>query len=241
MRLQKYIALCGAASRRGAEELIKQNRVKVNDIIISEMGHIIDESTDVVKLDNAVISPQEQKHYYAFNKPVRIISSSSDENGRKNVIDYFNKIDARLFAVGRLDFESCGLILITNDGEFANRVTHPKYECSKTYMVRTSGKISTDKLDMLREGIVIEGYKTSPAEIVVHSSGSDSQLISFKIREGRNRQVRKMVEFAGADVRHLERTAVGVVQLGTLKPGEYRKLSHQEIQYFFSLKPNQKR
>jgi len=241
MRLQKYIALCGAASRRGAEELIKQNRVKVNDILISEMGHIIDESTDVVKIDNAIISPQEQKHYYAFNKPVRIISSSSDEKGRKNVIDYFSKIDARLFMVGRLDFESCGLILVTNDGEFANRVTHPKYECTKTYMVRTAGKISEEKLNMLRGGIVIEGYKTSPAQINVQSSGSDYQMISFKIREGRNRQVRKMVEFAGAQVKHLERTAVGIVQLGALKPGEYRKLSHSEVQYFFSLKPNEKK
>ncbi|MBN2879801.1 MAG: rRNA pseudouridine synthase [Clostridia bacterium] len=241
MRLQKYIAMCGAASRRGAEELIKQNRVKVNDILISEMGHIIDESTDVVKVDNKVISPQEQKHYYAFNKPVRIISSSSDEKGRKNVLDYFNKIDDRLFMVGRLDFESCGLILVTNDGEFANRVTHPKYECTKTYLVRTSGKISEEKLNMLRQGIVIEGYKTSPAEINVQSSGSDSQLISFKIREGRNRQVRKMVEAAGAQVKHLERTAVGIVQLGALNPGEYRKLSHSEVQYFFSLKTKQKK
>ena len=116
MRLQKYIALCGVASRRKAEELILQNRVKVNDIIVNEMGHLIDESSDVVKVDNNIISEQDKKYYYAFNKPKGVISSSSDEKGRKSVLDYFKAENVRLYTVGRLDFDSSGLILVTNDG-----------------------------------------------------------------------------------------------------------------------------
>ena len=241
MRLQKYIALCGAASRRKAEELIKHSRVKVNDIIITEMGHLIDEKTDVVKVDNVIISPQEHKHYYAFNKPKGVISSSSDEKGRKSVVDYFTAINDRLFTVGRLDYDSAGLIFVTNDGEFANRVTHPKYESKKTYEVKIHGHLSADATNQMREGMVIEGYKTSPAKIKTISKSADGQFLEITIQEGRNRQIRKMVEMSGASVKSLQRISIGPVRLNELKPGEYRRLSRSEVEYFYSLKPKSKK
>ncbi len=240
MRLQKYMALCGVASRRKSEELIKEGRVKVNDVLVNEMGFSLDEKTDVVKVDNVIIQSQETKHYYAFNKPRRVITSADDEKGRKCVLDYFSKVDARLFTVGRLDYDSSGLILLTNDGEFTNRVTHPKYKSFKTYEVYISGNISKENIEMLKKGVVIDGYKTSPAKIKVKQLGADAQLMLISIREGRNRQIRKMVEAAGAKVDKLNRTAIGPVMLNDLKPGEYRKLSHTEIEYFYSLKPEKK-
>lgn len=241
MRLQKYMALCGVASRRKSEQLIKDGHVKVNDILVLEMGFSIDENTDVVKVDDSIISTHEKKLYFAFYKPRSVITSSKDEKGRKCVLDYFNNIDARVFTVGRLDFDSSGLILVTNDGEFANRVTHPKYECNKTYEAKISGHISDEMLLKLKSGVIIDGYKTSPAEIKIKQLSANSQHMDIIIREGRNRQIRKMVELAGAKVDTLIRTAIGPVQLDNLKSGEYRKLSHSEVQYFYSLQPQQKK
>ncbi len=240
MRLQKYIALCGVASRRKAEELIKQNRVKVNDVIINEMGHLVDEESDVVKVDNNIISQAEKKLYYAFNKPKGVISSSADEKGRKCVLDYFSGENTRLFTVGRLDYDSSGLILVTNDGEFANHVTHPKYESEKSYEVKINGSLPENILNNMRKGMMIEGYKTSPAKVKAKKLGADAQFIEITIREGRNRQIRKMIELSGAQVKSLHRVSVGSVRLNDLKPGEYRRLSHSEINYFYSLKPKQK-
>ena len=234
------MALCGVASRRKSEELILDGLVKVNDNLIMEMGYMVDENIDVVKVNDVIISTEETKHYYAFNKPSGVITSANDEKGRKCVLDYFSDVDVRLFTVGRLDYASSGLILVTNDGEFANRVTHPKYECAKTYDAHVSGHISKDQLAKLKTGIVIDGYKTSPASIQLTQLGPNAQFLKISIKEGRNRQIRKMVELAGAQVKTLERTAVGCVSLGELKIGEYRMLSQGEIQYFYSLEQKQK-
>lgn len=240
MRLQKYMALCGVASRRKSEELIKTGHVKVNDILVLEMGFSVDENIDVIKVDNNIISKDEKKLYFAFNKPRRVITSSKDEKNRKCVLDYFTNIDARVYTVGRLDYDSSGLILVTNDGEFANRVTHPKYMSQKTYDVKISGHISKDMVSKLKSGIIIDGYKTSPAKIKLEQISANSQNMEIIIREGRNRQIRKMVEFAGAKVDLLVRTSVGPIQLGNLKLGEYRLLSESEVEYFYSLHPQQK-
>ena len=240
MRLQKYMAICGVASRRKSEELIKENRVMVNDNLVTEMGYIVDENIDIVKVDNKIINNQDQKHYYAFNKPTKIITSSKDEKNRKSVIDFFSNINTRLFTVGRLDYDSSGLILVTNDGEFANRVTHPKYECLKTYDVIISGHVSKENLEQLKNGIVIDGYKTSPAIIELKQLSPNSQSMQIIIKEGRNRQIRKMIESVDAKVNALERIAIGPVKLESLEPGEYRKLSQPEVDYFYSLVPKKK-
>jgi len=241
MRLQKYMALCGVASRRKSEEIIESGLVKVNDEIILEMGFAVDENTDVVKVDGTIISTNETKLYFAFNKPRRVIASAKDEKGRQRVLDFFDSIGARVFTVGRLDYDSSGLILVTNDGEFANRVTHPKYECYKTYEAKIAGHISKDMELKLKNGIVIDDYKTAPAKIKITQVSANSQQMEVVIREGRNRQIRKMVEFAGARVDALARTAIGPIQLGSLRTGEYRELSHDEVQYFYSLEPKQKK
>lgn len=240
MRLQKYMALCGVASRRKSEELIKNGNVKVNDILVEEMGFSIDENTDIVKVNNTIISLNEKKFYFAFNKPRRVITSSKDEHGRKCVLDFFNNVDERLFTVGRLDYDSSGLIFVTNDGEFANRVTHPKYMSQKTYDAKIAGHISKDMLEKLKKGVVIDGYKTAPAKIILKQLSPNAQQMEIIIREGRNRQIRKMVELAGARVNTLARTAIGPVQLNNLKSGEYRELTPSEIQYFYSLAAQKK-
>lgn len=237
MRLQKYMALCEVASRRKCEAQIKCGCVKVNDELITEMGHIVDPDKDIVKVDDVVINVCEKKHYYAFNKPGKVIVSAYDEKNRKLALEYFSSIDARLFTVGRLDYDSSGIIFVTNDGEFANRVTHPKYECTKTYEVYVKGHITSKDIAKLRKGVIIDEYQTSPAKIVMQRVDANTHFLQITIREGRNRQVRKMIETIGASVDSLEREAIGNVHLGTLDFGEYRDLTQSEIDYFFSLEP----
>ena len=234
------MAMCGAASRRKSEEMIAAGRVKVNDILITEMGYAVDENTDVVKIDGIAIQSTDKKYYFAFNKPRRIIVSADDEKHRKSVLDYFQGVDSRLFTVGRLDYDSSGLIFVTNDGEFANRVTHPKYECYKTYAVDVSGSLSKYDIEQMQYGMTIDGYQTSPAKVHAEKTGANTQTLQITIKEGRNRQIRKMIENAGAVVEKLERVAIGSVKLNDLKPGEYRKLSHSEVEYFYNLEEHKK-
>lgn len=234
------MAMCGVASRRKSEEMILAGRVKVNDVLITEMGFVVDEATDVVKIDGIAIQSPDKKYYFAFNKPRKIIVSSDDEKHRKSVLDYFKDVDSRLFTVGRLDYDSSGLIFVTNDGEFANRVTHPKYECSKTYEVDISGNLSKYDIEQMQYGMIIDGYQTSPAKVQAKKTGTDKQTLQITIKEGRNRQIRKMIEKAGANVEKLERVSIGSIKLNDLKPGEYRKLSHSEVEYFYNLKEHKK-
>lgn len=240
MRLQKYMALCGVASRRRSEDLIALGYVKVNDTVITQMGYIVDEDKDIVSVNNIVITKDEEKHYYVFNKPRQVITTAYDEKERKRVLDYFTDIDARLFTVGRLDYDSSGLIFVTNDGEFANRVTHPKYECIKTYNAYIAGHISKDQVSRLKKGVIIDGYLTSPANIQLGQVSTNMQFMQIAIKEGRNRQIRKMIESVGAQVDSLERVAIGTVKFSSIKLGEYRILTQEEIDYFYSLKATER-
>jgi len=233
MRLQKYLADCGIASRRKCEEIIASGRVSVNGNIITEMGHRVQDG-DTVCIDGNHINGESKKHYYAFHKPVGVISASSDDRGRKTVLDYFEDVDERLFVVGRLDYDTEGLIFVTNDGDFANKVTHPKFESTKLYEAVCSGSIDDRDIYHLRTGINIDGRMTSKAEVKTISVKHDKTILHIQIHEGRNRQIRKMIEAVGARVIRLKRIQIGPVSLDNLAPGQYRRLKMDEINFFLN-------
>lgn len=229
MRLQKYLASCGVASRRHAEKLITEGRVSVNGETVTVLGTCIDEMNDVVQVDGAFVKPEEEKHYIAYNKPVGEVTTSSDPEGRATVMDRFTDYPVRLFPVGRLDYDSEGLLLLTNDGELMNRLLHPRYEIKKTYLARVTSQISDDALVRLRRGVLIDGRMTSPAEVrVVRFSAFSTDLI-VTIHEGRNRQVRKMVDSVGHKVISLKRIGFGPVRLNDLPTGMWRHLTEEEL------------
>lgn len=231
LRLQKYLALCGVASRRASEKIIQDGRVRVNDEIITEMGYKIN-NNDKIYVDNELISNVEEKIYIMLNKPVNVISSAKDQFNRTTVIDYVKDIEQRLYPVGRLDYDSKGLILLTNDGEFTNSIIHPSKEIVKTYIVRISGIPSINELNMLREGVTIDGVKTKPAKVKVLDSKKHPSL-QIQIHEGRNRQVRKMIESIGFRVIDLERIAIGKLPLGNLEVGKWRILNEKDRALIF--------
>lgn len=229
MRLQKYLASCGVASRRNAEKMISEGRISVNGVIVTEMGFQVNEYSDVVLADGTQVLPEEEKHYIAYNKPVGEVTTAHDPEGRNTVLDHFRDYPVRLFPVGRLDYDSEGLIILTNDGEMMNRLLHPSYEIPKSYLTRVSNNVSEDEIRLLRKGVMIDGRLTSPAKVrlIRHDTFSTELLIT--IHEGRNRQVRKMVASIGHQVIRLKRVRFGPVLLGDLPAGMWRKLSDEEI------------
>ena len=230
MRLQKYLASCGVASRRNAEQMILDGRVSVNGEIVRVLGTQLDELSDTVQVDGCIVRPETEKHYLAYNKPVGEVTTVSDPEGRATVMDRFRDYPVRLFPVGRLDYDSEGLLLLTNDGELMNKVLHPSFEIQKSYLTKVSNNVSDQEIRMLRKGVIIDGKLTSPAEVrlIRHDTFSTDLLIT--IHEGRNRQVRKMIEAVGHQVVRLKRVRFGPVQLGDLPSGMWRKLTDEEIQ-----------
>ena len=233
VRLQKYIAMSGVASRRAAEELISNGRVKVNDIKITELGTKVEIGADIVKVDNEIVSPEVKKYYIMLNKPVGYVSTVSDQFERPTVLDLIGEeIKSRIFPVGRLDYDTSGLLLLTNDGDFTYKVTHPKFNMNKTYIATIKGGITPKGLAQLRAGVVIDdGFKTSPAEVEMLSCEKGYTVIKITIHEGKNRQVRKMFEAVGCKVTELERVNIGIVELGNLPLGRWRHLTSHEISY----------
>ena len=229
MRLQKYLALCGVASRRNAEKMISDGRVSVNGLTVTEMGIQVDELSDLILVDGTPVSPETEKHYLAYNKPVGEVTTSYDPEGRQTVMDHFRDYPVRLFPVGRLDYDSEGLLLLTNDGDMMNHMLHPSSNITKAYLTRVSNAVSQDEIIKLRSGVMIDGKMTSPAQVRVirHELLFTDLLIS--IHEGRNRQVRKMIESVGHQVVHLKRVRFGPIELGDLPSGMWRKLSADEI------------
>ena len=229
MRLQKYLASCGVASRRNAEKLITEGRVSVNGIIVSELGSQVDELTDEVQVDGVTVIPEPDKHYLIYNKPVGEVTTAHDPEGRPTVMDRFQDYPVRLFPVGRLDYDSEGLLLLTNDGELMNRLLHPSFEIPKAYLTKVSNSVTEDEIKRLRKGVIIEGRMTSPAgvKLIRHDMFSTDLLIT--IHEGRNRQVRKMIDAIGHQVVKLKRVRFGPLQLGDLPSGMWRKLTDEEI------------
>ncbi len=229
MRLQKYLALSGVASRRAAEKMIAEGRVSVNHLVITEMGVQIDETADYVEADGKHVVIEQEKHYIAYNKPLGEVTTVSDPEGRATVMDKFTDYPVRLYPVGRLDYDSEGLLLLTNDGDMMNHVLHPSREVSKVYLTKVSNQVTEDEIRSLRRGIIIDGKMTSPASVRLIRRETFDTVLLISIHEGRNRQVRKMVDAIGHQVVSLKRVAFGPVSLGDLPSGKWRRLSETEI------------
>ncbi len=229
IRLQKYLASCGVSSRRAAEKMITEGRIAVNGTVVTELGTQVDEQKDVVLVDGVPVTLEMEKHYLAYNKPVGEITTVSDPEGRPTVMDRFRNYPVRLFPVGRLDYDSEGLLLLTNDGDLMNRLLHPSFEIRKSYLTRVSNFVTDEEIRLLRKGVMIDGRMTSPAEVrlIRHDTFSSELLIT--IHEGRNRQVRKMIAAIGHQVVCLKRVRFGPVQLGSLPSGMWRRLTEEEI------------
>lgn len=236
-RLQKRIASCGVASRRKAEELIKEGRVKVNGEVIDTLGYKINQN-DEVTVDDIIVQ-KVPKLYYVLNKPRGIISSVSDEHGRKTVLDLCPKelIESRVYPVGRLDYDTKGVILLTNDGEFMNQMVGPQSGIQKEYLVRISGIINQENIDQLAKGVIVKGKKTLPAIVEIDSvdKKNNSSLVRITISEGMNHQVKEMFKAIGYDVKHLTRVRFGNIRIDNLHEGELRRLTVHEVKVLFKL------
>lgn len=228
MRLQKYLSECGVASRRKSEEMIESGIVKVNGKVAS-IGDKVDPKHDTVTVRGKKVLKQKNNVYIMLNKPRGFITTMNDEMDRKCVAMLVENAPARVYPVGRLDRESEGMLLFTNDGEFANALTHPSKHVSKTYRVTVRPPVSEEQLTKIATGIVIDDRKTAPADVKVVLREENRVVLEIVLYEGRNRQIRKMCEEIGLDVARLRRIAVGSVKLGMLKQGDWRELSEEEI------------
>ena len=235
MRLNKYIAECGAASRRGADKLISDGLVKVNNKVVTELGTIVNENNDTVTVNGKKLVLRNRDVYIILNKPKGCITAVKDDKGRKTVMDYVESKDKRLFPVGRLDYDSEGLVLLTNDGDTAYKLTHPSSEIPKTYIAKVEGEIPEKELDKLRDGIPLDGAVTHRAKIKVLGVEDRISRIEITIFEGKNRQIRRMFEYIGYNVIFLKRTAIGEIRLGGLGRGLTRYLTPKEIQFLKKL------
>jgi 23S rRNA pseudouridine2605 synthase len=230
VRLQKYIADCGVASRRKAEEMILEGKVTINGVQITELGTKVDVKKDNVKVEDKLIKPVKEKVYIMLNKPTGHVTTVRDQFDRPTVIDLID-VEERVFPIGRLDYDTSGLLLLTNDGELTNKVTHPKFEVSKTYIAKVEGNITEEKLDKLRVGVKIEDYTTSPAVVEIINSNEKNSTVKISIHEGKNRQVRNMFDAIGHKVIRLKRISIGELELGTLREGKWRFLDEDEVNY----------
>ena len=224
MRLAKYLAHAGVASRRASEEIIRAGRVTINGDPITDPATNV-EPTDRIELDGKAVA-SEDKIVYLLNKPKGVVSTARDTHDRPTVVSLISSSGRRLYPVGRLDQDTTGLILLTNDGELANRLMHPSYEVPRTYRARVDGAVREADLRRLRDGIELEDGKTSPAKV----RQLEPDLIELTIHEGRKRQVRRMLEEVGKPVRELQRTRLGSLGLGDLEPGDYRELTPAEVE-----------
>ncbi len=234
-RLQKVISECGVASRRKAEELIKDGKVKVNGKVVREMGIKVS-SEDYIEVNGKGLT-QSTKKYYLLYKPREVISSASDDKGRKTVVDLI-KTNDRIYPIGRLDYDTTGIILLTNDGELSNHLTHPSHNIEKEYLAKVKGFFKKEDAISLSNGIILEGKKTKPALFKMdrYDKKTDSSYVKVVITEGRNHQVKNMFKALNYDVQKLKRERYAFLDLSGLKSGEYRQLSIKEVKQLYSLK-----
>lgn len=234
MRINKFLSSLGIASRRAIDKYIEEGRIKVNGVIASTGIDVTED--DEIYIDNKKIETNriEKKVYFMLNKPLEVLSASSDDRGRKTVVDLI-KTDKRIFPIGRLDYMTSGLILLTNDGELFNRLVHPKSEIYKKYYIKVFGEVKKEEIEELKKGVLLEDGKTLPAKVsgIKYDKNKTSMYIS--IREGRNRQIRRMIEKFGYKVLMLRREKIGELSLGDLKEGKYRELTREEIEYLYSV------
>ena len=228
VRLQKFLADCGVASRRKSEDLISKGAVKVNGVV-AKIGDKIDPIKDKITVNGKKVVPSKKLYYIMLHKPRGFVTTMSDEQGRKCVAELVSDIDARLYPVGRLDRDSEGLILMTNDGDFANKMMHPSKHIPKKYRVTVKPDITEEQLAQFNIGMEIDGRKTMPADARVIVKQPGRVVLEIILYEGRNRQIRKMCEKLGVEVARLKRTAIGNVKLGMLAPGDYRELTAEEL------------
>lgn len=234
-RLQKVIAQAGIASRRKAEELIKDGKVKVNGEVITELGTKVSES-DKVEVNNKPIE-KETKEYYLLNKPRGVITTTNDEHGRKTVTDLI-ETSSRIYPVGRLDYDTTGAILLTNDGEFANILMHPSNKIDKVYLAKLEGIIKGEQINALKNGIMLDDVlvKASRVKLKKVNQENSTSMVEITIHEGKNHQVKRMFESVGFHVEKLTRERIGIFDIKNLKSGQYRKLTPKEVQIVYSYK-----
>ncbi|WP_019321790.1 pseudouridine synthase [Streptococcus mutans] len=239
MRINKYIAHAGVASRRKAEELIKQGLVTLNGQMVTELATTV-KSGDRVEVEGQPIY-NEENVYYLLNKPRGVISSVRDDKGRQTVVDLLPEVKERIYPVGRLDWDTSGLLILTNDGDFTDKMLHPRHEIDKVYVARVKGLASKDNLRPLTKGIIIDGKKTQPARyrIVKTDREKNRSVVELTIHEGRNHQVKKMFEAVGLMVDKLSRTHFGTLDLSGLNPGEARRLNKKEISQLYNAAVNE--
>jgi 23S rRNA pseudouridine2605 synthase len=228
-RLQKILSKAGVTSRRKAEDLILQGRVSVNGNIVRELGTKAVLGRDEICVDGKTIKPETEKLVLAFFKPKRCVTTLNDPQGRSTVADFVNKFPMRLYPIGRLDYDAEGLLLLTNDGELAHRLQHPRYKVPKTYLVKVRGHPPTGALAKLQQGVNLEDGITAPAELKVMEDDQKATWLSLTLREGRKHQVKRMCAAVGHPVLRLRRTKIGPIELDDLRPGEIRRLKSREV------------
>lgn len=228
MRLQKYLSECGVASRRNAEKMIAEGKVTVNGITVTEMGVQVEE-TDIITVLGERVQPEAEKHYLMYHKPMGEVTTAQDPEGRPTVMDKFKEYPVRLYPVGRLDFDSEGLLLLTNDGEMTQNLLHPSREVDKVYLAKISNKLSLESVRKLRSGVMVGDHLTSPAKVRIIREEAFATVVLVAIHEGRNRQVRQMFKAVGHQVVLLRRVQFGPLQLGDLERGQWRHLTKEEV------------
>ena len=235
MRINKYLADCGVASRRKCDELIAQGKVKVNGKVVRELGLDI-KHTDVVLFENRAVRPSVKRVYYKLHKPKGYVTTASDEKGRKTVVELMRKVQERIYPIGRLDYDTEGLLILTNDGDITNILTHPKNNVKKTYIASVEGEITPADIKQITKGVDIGGYVTQPCSAQILDKDDKFTRVEIVIAEGKNHQVKKMFEAVGKTVAFLKRTSIGEIKLGGLSRGEYKALTTKEISYLKSLR-----
>lgn len=235
MRINKYLADCGVASRRKCDELIAQGKVKVNGKVVRELGLDI-KPTDVVLFENRAVRPSVKRVYYKLHKPKGYVTTASDEKGRKTVVELMRKVQERIYPIGRLDYDTEGLLILTNDGDITNILTHPKNNVKKTYIASVEGDITPADIKQITKGVDIGGYITQPCSAQILDKDEKFTRVEIVIAEGKNHQVKKMFEAVGKTVAFLKRTSIGEIKLGGLSRGEYKTLTTKEISYLKSLR-----
>ncbi len=229
MRINKYLALCGVASRRKVEDFIVNGQVKVNDKLVTNLATDIDIKNDIVTVSGERVKLTEEYVYYMLNKPKGYVCSAEDNRGRKTVLDIVKDPNHRIFPVGRLDYDSEGMLILTNDGDLTQRLTHPSNEIEKKYIVKIEGNMVESELAVLRAGVVVDGERFGKCGVVLTNTDGKISRLEVTLKEGKNREIRRMFEAIGKNVIFLKRVSIGMLKLGGLSRGEYRALKPYEI------------
>jgi len=239
-RLQKIIATAGVASRRHAEKLITEGRVSVNNVVVDKLGEKADAEKDVIRIDGNIISTEKTKYYIALNKPAGFVTTLHDPQNRPTIVDLLRDVPERVYPVGRLDYDSRGLLLLTNDGDFAQKIQHPRFQKPKVYKVKIQGRLSEEQLTQLSRGVKLEDGLFKPENLRIEKYNDKSTWLRLTLREGRNRIIRRGFEAIGYRVASLMRESIGNLQLGTLKEGDWRHLTKKEINQLLDNQTRQK-